>query len=172
MAVIRRGHIALQLVHYRSSRMQRWNLGYPRLNIGDAGQIPKVHYSKVYLSQNMGEQHAMANLPAIAEGVAAEEQILMAEASSVSRNADLQKLRQDKREFIKVSRLLLVSATPGLACCAMEAKAWSCSRINRPIQVCPSTCRQTGEPLPTAQSLGRLSARFKAQICRHSSEPS
>lgn len=53
----------------------------------------------------------MANLPAIAEGVVPEEQILMAEASSVSRNADLQKLRQDKREFIKVSRLLLVPVT-------------------------------------------------------------
>ncbi|KAL3159433.1 hypothetical protein ABBQ38_009860 [Trebouxia sp. C0009 RCD-2024] len=70
----------------------------------------------------MGEQHAMANLPAIAEGVAAEEQILMAEASSVSRNADLQKLRQDKREFIKVSRLLLVSAAARLARSAMEVK--------------------------------------------------
>ena len=68
----------------------------------------------LYLRSKMGEQHAMANLPAIAEGVAAEEQILMAEASSVSRNADLQKLRQDKREFIKVSRPVLVSATLGL----------------------------------------------------------
>ena len=63
------------------------------------------------LSLDVREQHAMASLPANAEDAAAEEQILMAEASSVSRNADLQKLRQDKREFIKVSRLLPKAAT-------------------------------------------------------------
>lgn len=51
----------------------------------------------------MSEQHVMASLPAIAEGAATEEQLLVAEASSVSRNADLKKMRQDKREFIKVS---------------------------------------------------------------------
>lgn len=50
----------------------------------------------------MSEQHVMASLPAIAEGGATEEQLLMAEASTVSRNADLKKMRQDKREFIKV----------------------------------------------------------------------
>ncbi len=47
----------------------------------------------------------MASLPAIAEGSTAEEQMLMAEASSVSRQTDLQTLRHDKREFIKVSFL-------------------------------------------------------------------
>ena len=47
----------------------------------------------------------MASLPAIAEGPTAEEQMLMAEASSVSRQTDLQTLRHDKREFIKVSLL-------------------------------------------------------------------
>ena len=47
----------------------------------------------------------MASLPAIAEGPTAEEQMLMAEASSVRRQTDLQTLRHDKREFIKVSLL-------------------------------------------------------------------
>ena len=57
----------------------------------------------------------MASLSAIAEGAAAEEQMLVEEASSVSRNADLKKMRQDKREFIKVSTLLhLVWIAPQL----------------------------------------------------------
>lgn len=47
----------------------------------------------------------MAGLPPIAEGPTAEEQMLIAEASSVSRQTDLQTLRHDKREFIKVSLL-------------------------------------------------------------------
>jgi len=51
------------------------------------------------------QRYAMASLPAIAEGPTAEEQMLMAEASSVSRQTDLQTLRHDKREFIKVSLL-------------------------------------------------------------------
>jgi len=51
------------------------------------------------------QRYAMASLPAIAEGSTAEEQMLMAEASSVSRQTDLQTLRHDKREFIKVSFL-------------------------------------------------------------------
>lgn len=59
----------------------------------------------------MSEQHVMASLSAAAESAAAEEQMLVAEASSVSRNADLKKMRQDKREFIKVSRLLFVFYT-------------------------------------------------------------
>ena len=54
----------------------------------------------------------MASLPAIAEGAAAEEQMLVAEASSVSRNADLKKMRQDKREFIKVTSLLHLAWNP------------------------------------------------------------
>ncbi|KAL0052320.1 hypothetical protein WJX82_000201 [Trebouxia sp. C0006] len=49
----------------------------------------------------------MASLPAIAEGPTAEEQMLMAEASSVSRQTDLQTLRHDKREFIKANRRAL-----------------------------------------------------------------
>lgn len=47
-------------------------------------------------------QYAMASLPAIVEGPTAEEQMLKAEASCVSRQNDLQTLRHDKREFIKV----------------------------------------------------------------------
>ena len=57
----------------------------------------------------------MASLTAIAEGSAAEEQMLLAEASSVSRNADLKKMRQDKREFIKVSRLRSELTLPDFA---------------------------------------------------------
>ena len=63
------------------------------------------------LLHGMSGQHVMASLPAIAEVAAAEEQMLVAEASSVSRNADLKKMRQDKREFIKVSRFLFVFYT-------------------------------------------------------------
>ena len=61
---------------------------------------------------SMSEQHVMASLPAIAEGAATEEQLLVAEASSVSRNAELKKLRQDKREFIKVSGHLIFAWLP------------------------------------------------------------
>ena len=52
---------------------------------------------------------ATASLPAISDGPTEEEQMLMAEASTVSRQAELQTLRHDKREFIKVSQSTLLS---------------------------------------------------------------
>lgn len=70
----------------------------PQRNPVQAGQL---HAASLDWSN---QQYAMANLPAIAEGPTADEQMLMAEASSVSRQTDLETLRHDKREFIKVCR--------------------------------------------------------------------
>lgn len=112
----------------------------------------------------------MASLPAIAEGPAAEEQMLLAEASSVSRNADLKKMRQDKREFIKVSGF-----QPAYICHSLQQVVMCCSQSSwtalvwQPISPVCTTCRLTEEPLQTAQSLGRLLGRSKARICHPNS---
>ena len=102
---------------------------------------------------------ATASLPAISDGPTEDEQMLMAEASTVSRQAELQTLRHDKREFIKVSQSTLLCS-------------WRIEELVHIVQLGQlSCCRLIAGRWLRVLSSARLLDKYRAETFLLSSEP-